>query len=95
MHKEQLKRPNAVSSRAVSGNVLIERETLAEFCQNYYIKRLAIFGSALRDDFPPDSDVDVPVEFQLGHVAWTSSPSSATCLAFCKAGAWTWSRRSS
>lgn len=52
----------------MSPRISIDRETLAEFCQKYYIKRLSIFGSALRDDFRPDSDVDVLVEFQLGHV---------------------------
>lgn len=52
----------------MSPRVSIDRETLAEFCRKHYIKRLAIFGSALRDDFRPDSDVDVLVEFQPGHV---------------------------
>ncbi len=52
----------------VNPHISIDQETLAEFCQKYHIKRLAVFGSALRDDFRPDSDVDVLVEFQLGHV---------------------------
>src|SRR5260370_30563672 len=53
----------------MSPHISIDRETLAEFCRRRYIKRLAIFGSALRDDFRPDSDVDVlVVEFQPGHV---------------------------
>jgi predicted nucleotidyltransferase len=52
----------------LSPHISIDRETLAEFCQKYYITRLAIFGSALREDFRPDSDVDVLVEFQPGHV---------------------------
>lgn len=46
----------------------VDRETLAEFCQRHYIERLAIFGSALRNEFRPESDVDVLVEFQPGHV---------------------------
>ena len=37
---------------------------LAEFCQEHGIRWLAIFGSALRNDFGPDSDVDVLVEFE-------------------------------
>ena len=41
---------------------------VAEFCRKYYIRRLALFGSALRDDFGPESDVDVLVEFKPGHV---------------------------
>ncbi len=52
----------------MSPHISIDRETLAEFCRRHHIERLAIFGSALRDDFPPDSDVDVLVEFQPGHV---------------------------
>ena len=41
---------------------------IAEFCRKHYIRRLALFGSALRDDFGPESDVDVLVEFKPGHV---------------------------
>ena len=43
-------------------------EKLAEFCRKHHIKKLALFGSVLRDDFRPDSDVDVLVEFEPGHV---------------------------
>ena len=42
--------------------------TVSAFCRRYHIQRLALFGSVLRDDFTPDSDVDVLVEFQAGHV---------------------------
>jgi len=42
------------------------REALAAFCQKYRVRRLALFGSVLRDDFRPDSDVDVLVEFEHG-----------------------------
>jgi len=45
-------------------NLSIPRERLASFCREHGIRRLAIFGSALRDDFRPDSDVDVLVEFE-------------------------------
>ncbi len=44
--------------------VSISREQLAAFCQEHGIKRLAIYGSALREDFGPDNDVDVLVEFE-------------------------------
>jgi predicted nucleotidyltransferase len=37
-------------------------------CRRHHITRLALFGSVLRDDVGPDSDVDVLVEFQAGHV---------------------------
>jgi uncharacterized protein len=46
----------------------IPREKIGEFCRRHHIRRLAIFGSALRDDFRPDSDVDVLVEFEPDHV---------------------------
>lgn len=49
-------------------HVEIPREELAEFCRRNHIRRLALFGSVLRDDFGPESDVDVLVEFEEGHV---------------------------
>ena len=44
----------------------VPREQIAEFCRRRHIRRLALFGSVLRDDFRPDSDVDVLVEFEPG-----------------------------
>jgi predicted nucleotidyltransferase len=44
--------------------VSIPRQEIAAFCGRWGIAELAIFGSALRDDFRPDSDVDVLVSFQ-------------------------------
>jgi len=44
----------------------IDQERLAGFCRHHHIRRLALFGSVLRDDFRPDSDVDVLVDFQPG-----------------------------
>ena len=41
-------------------------EALAKFCRRNHIQRLSLFGSVLRDDFTPDSDVDVLVEFEPG-----------------------------
>jgi predicted nucleotidyltransferase len=38
------------------------------FCRRHHIRRLALFGSVLRDDFGPESDVDVLVEFEPGRV---------------------------
>ena len=46
----------------------VDRKKIAEFCRRNHVKRLAFFGSVLRDDFRPDSDVDVLVEFEPGHV---------------------------
>ena len=48
--------------------IQIPRERITDFCRQHHIRKLAIFGSALRDDFGPDSDVDVLVEFEPGHV---------------------------
>jgi predicted nucleotidyltransferase len=45
----------------------VSEEALAEFCRRHHIVKLAFFGSVLRDDFGPDSDVDVLVEFAPGH----------------------------
>jgi predicted nucleotidyltransferase len=42
----------------------ISQEQIADFCRRHHIRWLAVFGSALRDDFGPDSDVDVLVEFE-------------------------------
>jgi uncharacterized protein len=49
-------------------HIEIDRGAVSEFCRRHHIMRLALFGSVLRDDFRPDSDVDVLVEFQAGHV---------------------------
>ncbi len=42
----------------------IPKNKIAEFCRKHHIRKLAVFGSALRGDFRPDSDVDVLVEFE-------------------------------
>jgi predicted nucleotidyltransferase len=44
----------------------VPTERIAEFCRRNHIQRLAFFGSVLRDDFRPESDVDVLVEFEPG-----------------------------
>jgi predicted nucleotidyltransferase len=46
----------------------VPRERIAEFCRRNHIRKLAFFGSVLRQDFRPGSDVDVMVEFEDGHV---------------------------
>ena len=52
----------------MSPHLVIDRSAVRAFCQRHRIGRLALFGSALRDDFGLDSDVDVLVEFEPGHV---------------------------
>ena len=41
---------------------------IADFCQRHHIRKLALFGSVLRDDFSPNSDVDVLVEYEPASV---------------------------
>ena len=48
----------------MSLRIEVPKEELAGFCRRWQVKELAIFGSALGDDFRPDSDVDVLVVFQ-------------------------------
>ena len=47
----------------MDANVNLDREALAAFCRKWKIRELSIFGSALRDDFGPDSDLDFLVSF--------------------------------
>lgn len=44
----------------------ISKERIADFCRRHRIRKLSLFGSILRSDFRPDSDVDVLVEFEPG-----------------------------
>jgi predicted nucleotidyltransferase len=48
--------------------ISLDQVRIAEFCRKHHIRRLALFGSVLREDLRPDSDVDVLVEFEPGHV---------------------------
>ncbi|MGQ0600111.1 MAG: nucleotidyltransferase family protein [Anaerolineales bacterium] len=51
----------------MSIRVDLSRPALANFCRQHHVRRLAFFGSVLREDFRPDSDVDVLVEFEPGY----------------------------
>jgi len=57
-------------------NIQISESQIADFCQRHRIRWLALFGSVLRDDFGPESDVDILVEFEpqarLGLIAYAS-----------------------
>jgi len=46
--------------------IRVPRKKLEDFCKRNHIRKLAFFGSVLRDDFGPKSDVDVLVEFEKG-----------------------------
>ena len=48
--------------------ISMPREKIADFCRRHHIQRLAVFGSALRPDFNEESDIDILVEFEPGHV---------------------------
>lgn len=52
----------------VSQPFRLPRNRLAEFCHKHHIRKLSLFGSVLTNDFRPDSDIDVLVEFEPGHV---------------------------
>ena len=45
----------------------MSKDKLIEFCKKNYIKKLSVFGSALRDQLGPDSDIDLLVEFEEDH----------------------------
>jgi len=45
----------------------VDRDTLADFCRAHGIRRLGLFGSALRGELRADSDIDLLVEFEPGH----------------------------
>jgi uncharacterized protein len=46
----------------------VPQEQIAAFCRRHHVRKLAFFGSVLRDDFRPTSDVDILVEFEPGSV---------------------------
>ena len=56
---------NTAKQEFIQG-INIPRGDLAAFCQRYHVKSLALFGSVLREDFRPDSNIDVLIEFQPG-----------------------------
>ena len=60
------KRMPAVEGAPLNDSLAIPPETLRDFCCRWQIVELALFGSVLRDDFGPDSDVDVLVSFAEG-----------------------------
>jgi predicted nucleotidyltransferase len=51
----------------MNAKLMVPKDEVADFCRRNHIRRLAFFGSMLRGDFGPESDVDVLVEFEPGH----------------------------
>ena len=62
----ELIKPSCNGFKGVS-RISIPSEKIAEICQQRHICWLALFGSVLREDFCPDSDIDILVEFEPGH----------------------------
>jgi predicted nucleotidyltransferase len=50
-----------------SPNIPMPLEQIKAFCDKYGVEEFALFGSVLRDDFTPESDVDVMLKFKPGH----------------------------
>ena len=46
----------------------VPQQAIADFCRRHHIQKLSLFGSVLSEAFAPDSDIDVLVEFEPGHV---------------------------
>lgn len=46
----------------------IPKELIRDFCKRHHIKKLAVFGSYLKEDFGPESDIDLLVEFDREHI---------------------------
>ena len=49
-------------------NISIPSDKIAQFCHSYHIQKLSFFGSVLRADFSPESDIDILVEFEPQHI---------------------------
>jgi len=64
--KAPLHRNDHRDEAAMTPHIQVDRERIGEFCRKNHMVRLAFFGSVLRKDFSPDSDVDVLVEFAPG-----------------------------
>jgi predicted nucleotidyltransferase len=50
-----------------SDRINLTKDQIIRFCQKNHIKKMALYGSALRDDFGPDSDIDVLVNFDMSY----------------------------
>ena len=65
----------------MSARIPVDRGKIADFCRRHHIRKFALFGSVLKDDFRPDSDVDVLVIFEPSHTPGLSFFSMAEELA--------------
>ena len=46
----------------------MSKEQIGRFCRKHHIKKMALFGSALNEELRPESDIDLLVEFEDGHI---------------------------
>lgn len=53
-------------SALMTSQIAVAEDAIRAFCQRHNVVRFALFGSILRDDFRPDSDIDVLLEFASG-----------------------------
>lgn len=53
---------------AMPPRIRVDQAAIRDFCRRHHIRELKFFGSVLRDDFGPESDVDVLVEFEPDHI---------------------------
>ena len=49
-------------------HIELPKDKISEFCKRNHIRKLSLFGSYLRGDFGPDSDIDLLVEFEPDHI---------------------------
>jgi len=49
-------------------HISVDKKGITAFCQKYHILRLVLYGSVLREDFHPESDIDVLVDFEPEHI---------------------------
>lgn len=52
----------------MNNHIILPKEQIGDFCRRRHIRRLAVFGSALRSDFNESSDIDILVEFEPEHI---------------------------
>lgn len=62
-----------MDSTAATTRLPLPMDSIAEICRRFGVERLEVFGSVLRDDFRPDSDVDFLVTFREGCQACSNS----------------------
>jgi predicted nucleotidyltransferase len=61
-------RVKTADAQSVRARIKTAQAQIAAFCQRHHIRKLSLFGSVLGDEFGPDSDVDILVEFEPNHV---------------------------